>query len=330
MRGQAGFFDLDERLRELSAKGDTLERLNGLVDFELFRPDLERAAPRADRSRGGRPPFDHVFMFKVLILQASHSLSDERTEFLIKDRLSFMRFLGLGLADPVPDANTIWSFRETLTRATPLILTGLSAAIAFRARLFNIGAEGQLYAGALAAVAVGGMHGGGEGFALAPWLLLPLALTLAIGFLVDDAIVFLENTVRRMERGERALEATLNSAREISFTIFAMTISLAAVFLPLLPRFGMMTAVPPAMRDEIAPKNIMLIGPTGVGKTEIARRLAKLAGAPFIKVEASKFTEVGYVGRDVDSMVRDLAETAVSMLREEERERKRNAKCERV
>jgi ATP-dependent HslUV protease ATP-binding subunit HslU len=81
--------------------------------------------------------------------------------------------------------------------------------------------------------------------------------------------------------------------------------------------------VPPPMRDEIAPKNIMLIGPTGVGKTEIARRLARLAGAPFIKVEASKFTEVGYVGRDVDSMVRDLAETAVSMLREEERERLR-------
>jgi ATP-dependent HslUV protease ATP-binding subunit HslU len=81
--------------------------------------------------------------------------------------------------------------------------------------------------------------------------------------------------------------------------------------------------VPAPMRDEISPKNIMLIGPTGVGKTEIARRLAKLAGAPFIKVEASKFTEVGYVGRDVDSMVRDLAETAVSMLREEERERMR-------
>jgi ATP-dependent HslUV protease ATP-binding subunit HslU len=79
--------------------------------------------------------------------------------------------------------------------------------------------------------------------------------------------------------------------------------------------------VPGAMREEISPKNIMLIGPTGVGKTEIARRLAKLAHAPFVKVEASKFTEVGYVGRDVDSMVRDLAETAVSMLREEERER---------
>ena len=67
----------------------------------------------------------------------------------------------------------------------------------------------------------------------------------------------------------------------------------------------------------------MLIGPTGVGKTEIARRLARLAGAPFVKVEASKFTEVGYVGRDVDSIVRDLAETAVSMLRDEERERLR-------
>ena len=118
MRGQAGFFDVDERLRELSAKGDDLERLSAVVNFELFRADLARAVPRSDGSKGGRPPFDHVFMWKVLILQASHSLSDERTEFLIKDRLSFMRFLGLGLADPVPDANTIWTFREALTRAT--------------------------------------------------------------------------------------------------------------------------------------------------------------------------------------------------------------------
>jgi ATP-dependent HslUV protease ATP-binding subunit HslU len=66
--------------------------------------------------------------------------------------------------------------------------------------------------------------------------------------------------------------------------------------------------VPESLRDEIAPKNIIMIGPTGVGKTEIARRLAKLVQAPFLKVEASKFTEVGYVGRDVDSMARDLAE----------------------
>lgn len=117
MRGQAGFFEVDERLKELTAKGDALERLNAIVDFEAFRPDLARAVPRSDGSRGGRPPFDHVFMWKVLILQASHSLSDERTEFLIKDRFSFMRFLGLGLSDPVPDANTIWTFREALTRA---------------------------------------------------------------------------------------------------------------------------------------------------------------------------------------------------------------------
>ena len=76
--------------------------------------------------------------------------------------------------------------------------------------------------------------------------------------------------------------------------------------------------VPVELRDEIAPKNIIMIGPTGVGKTEIARRLAKLAQAPFIKVEASKFTEVGYVGRDVESMVRDLFELAIIMVREEE------------
>lgn len=79
--------------------------------------------------------------------------------------------------------------------------------------------------------------------------------------------------------------------------------------------------VPQELRDEIAPKNIILIGPTGVGKTEVARRLAKLAQAPFVKVEASKFTEVGYVGRDVDSMIRDLVEAAVQMVREEERQR---------
>jgi ATP-dependent HslUV protease ATP-binding subunit HslU len=74
---------------------------------------------------------------------------------------------------------------------------------------------------------------------------------------------------------------------------------------------------PESLRDEIAPNNIILIGPTGVGKTEIARRLAKLAGAPFVKVEASKFTEVGYVGRDVESMVRDLVENAIDMVRTE-------------
>jgi len=76
--------------------------------------------------------------------------------------------------------------------------------------------------------------------------------------------------------------------------------------------------LPDELRTEISPKNILMIGPTGVGKTEIARRLAKLAGAPFIKVEATKFTEVGYVGRDVESIIRDLAEAAVKMLRDEQ------------
>ena len=78
--------------------------------------------------------------------------------------------------------------------------------------------------------------------------------------------------------------------------------------------------VPPELRDEIAPKNIIMIGPTGVGKTEIARRLARLAHSPFLKVEATKFTEVGYVGRDVESMIRDLSELAVSMAKKKEQE----------
>ena len=88
------------------------------------------------------------------------------------------------------------------------------------------------------------------------------------------------------------------------------------------------------LRQEITPKNILMIGPTGVGKTEIARRLAKLANAPFVKVEATKFTEVGYVGRDVDSIIKDLVEVAVKMAREEEiakvRERAKDAAEERM
>ena len=75
--------------------------------------------------------------------------------------------------------------------------------------------------------------------------------------------------------------------------------------------------LPPDMADDIMPKNIIMIGPTGVGKTEIARRLAKLTNSPFLKVEASKFTEVGYVGRDVESMIRDLVEIGIDMVREE-------------
>lgn len=83
--------------------------------------------------------------------------------------------------------------------------------------------------------------------------------------------------------------------------------------------------LPPELRDEVAPKNIIMMGPTGVGKTEIARRLARLASAPFIKVEATKFTEVGYVGRDVESIIRDLMDIGINLMREEENARVRQA-----
>jgi transposase, IS5 family len=117
MAGQPGFFDQDERLRALSAAGDPLERLAAVVDFEVFRSDLEQALSRSDRSKGGRPPYDPVLMFKVLVLQTLYTLSDDQTEYQLKDRLSFMRFVGLALHDPVPDAKTIWLYREQLARA---------------------------------------------------------------------------------------------------------------------------------------------------------------------------------------------------------------------
>lgn len=115
--GQPGFFDQDERLRALSAAGDPLERLATVVDLELFRPELDAAPGESDRGRGGRPPHDPVLMFKVLVLPTLYTLSDDQTEQQLKDRLSFMRFVGLALHEPVPDARTIWLFREQRTRA---------------------------------------------------------------------------------------------------------------------------------------------------------------------------------------------------------------------
>jgi transposase, IS5 family len=117
MKGQRGFFDTDERLRWLSAAGDPLERLASVVDFELFRPELEAALGRGDRAKGGRPPYDAVLMFRILVLQTLYTLSDDQAEYQLRDRLSFMRFAGLALSDAVPDAKTIWLYREQLVRA---------------------------------------------------------------------------------------------------------------------------------------------------------------------------------------------------------------------
>ncbi|MDX9861220.1 MAG: IS5 family transposase [Rhodospirillales bacterium] len=114
---QLGFFDLSDHLKRLSETGDPLETMARVIDFEAFRPELEAALSYSDGSKGGRPPYDAVAMFKVLILAAQHNVSDERMEFLIRDRLSWLRFLGFDLGRPTPDENTIRSFRERLTEA---------------------------------------------------------------------------------------------------------------------------------------------------------------------------------------------------------------------
>jgi IS5 family transposase len=120
MQGQGGFWDIEERLKELSAEGDPLEKLDATVDFEMFRPVLRKALRRGDASKGGRPGFDPVLKFRMLVLQAMHGLSLAQTEYLVRDRLSWMRFCGLGPGDAVPDANTLWDFRETLIAAKVL------------------------------------------------------------------------------------------------------------------------------------------------------------------------------------------------------------------
>lgn len=118
MRGQAGFWDVDDRYARLSEAGDPLEKLNAVVPWEVFRKPLAKALKRSDGAKGGRPPYDAVLMFKIMVLQALYSLSDDQAEFQIMDRRTFGRFLGLlDAGDRVPDAKTIWLFREHLTQA---------------------------------------------------------------------------------------------------------------------------------------------------------------------------------------------------------------------
>jgi IS5 family transposase len=117
---QMGFFDLSDRYASLDGKKDPLVEIDAVVPWEEFRPTLERVwrKPDAERkSRAGRKPMDAVLMFKTLVLSALYNLSDDQIEYQVRDRLSFMRFLGLGLEGRVPDAKTVWLYREALAQA---------------------------------------------------------------------------------------------------------------------------------------------------------------------------------------------------------------------
>ena len=114
---QTGLLDWQIRFKQLDAGGDPLPKLKKLVNWERFRPQLEEVRDKERKSNAGRKAFDVVVMFKVLVLQSLYNLSDEKIEFQIRDRISFMRFLDLSLGDPVPDEKAVWLFREQLREA---------------------------------------------------------------------------------------------------------------------------------------------------------------------------------------------------------------------
>ena len=111
---QPGFFDIKNRIAKLTSLGDPLVKLNAEIDFEDFRSDLNRIHEKERKSHAGAKPFNVILMFKILILQHLYNLSDDGIEYQIRDRISFMRFLGLQMEDRVPDAKTVWLFRERL------------------------------------------------------------------------------------------------------------------------------------------------------------------------------------------------------------------------
>ncbi len=118
--GQLGFFDAERRLAALSEKGDPLEAIDRVVPFESFRADIEavvRTPDETKKSNAGRKPIDAIVMFRMLVLQSLYNLSDEQAEYQVRDRLSFTRFLALGIEDRIPDATTLWLFREKLAQA---------------------------------------------------------------------------------------------------------------------------------------------------------------------------------------------------------------------
>lgn len=112
-----GLFDLHDRLKKIDKTGDPLIRLNKAIDWELFRPDLELIRQKKRKSNAGAKGYDLVLMFKILVLQSLYNLSDDQIEFQILDRISFVRFLGLSIGGKVPDATSVWRFREALTNA---------------------------------------------------------------------------------------------------------------------------------------------------------------------------------------------------------------------
>ena len=112
--GQRSFFDVENRLQSVSKMGDPLEHLASAIPWESFRPVLDRVHEKERKSNAGRKPLDVVLMFKVLILQSLYNLADKQVEYQIRDRLSFARFLGLGIEDEVPDETSVWRFRERL------------------------------------------------------------------------------------------------------------------------------------------------------------------------------------------------------------------------
>ncbi|GBU20944.1 transposase [Fibrobacteres bacterium R8-0-B4] len=114
---QLSLFDESDRLQELSQLGDPLEKLNGVIDWGMFAPILNKVFKKERKGVQGRPPYPYMLMFKILVLQRLYNISDDQTEYQIKDRISFMRFLGLSINDRVPDAKTIWLFRENIVKA---------------------------------------------------------------------------------------------------------------------------------------------------------------------------------------------------------------------
>jgi IS5 family transposase len=114
--GQLGIFDTENKLKELSKLGDPLEKLNKAIPWNRFKPMIAKAFRKERKSNAGRPPFDYVMMFKIMVLQHLHNLSDAQTQYQLVDRFSFRRFVGIGTEDTIPDEKTIWLFRETLTQ----------------------------------------------------------------------------------------------------------------------------------------------------------------------------------------------------------------------